>query len=115
MNVRASEKIDKPQSECQPMSEYFVAGGMYQDPKGKELFVLAGPSLEEPPYIMVDGLTRYFNGFWQKAHLYRVEKDYTLSLVAPSHQALEWGIKAPEKVTLDPALLEKLQAVLKQF
>jgi hypothetical protein len=32
--------------------------------------------------------------------------------VAPSCQALEWGIKAPEKVTLDQEALEKLQAVM---
>ncbi len=94
------------------MSEYFVAGGIYQDHQGKEWFDLMGSKRGKPPYVMVDGLKRYFGQFCEKAHLYRVEKDYSLSLVAPSHKALEWGIKAPEKVTLDQALLAKLQAVI---
>jgi hypothetical protein len=94
------------------MSEFFVAGGIYQDHKGKEWFALVSKNREEPPYVMVDGLKRYFGQFCEKAHLYRVEKDYSLSLVAPSHKALEWGVKAPEKVTLDSALLEKLQSVI---
>ncbi|MFZ2088436.1 MAG: hypothetical protein WAU47_07655 [Desulfobaccales bacterium] len=94
------------------MSDYFVAGGLYPDPQGKERFALAAPSREEPPYLMSNGLTRYFGLLCDKAHLYRVEKDYTLSLVAPSHQALAWGIKAPEKVTLDQDILAKLQAIM---
>jgi hypothetical protein len=61
---------------------------------------------------MINGVRRYFGRLSQQAHLYRVEQDYTLSLVAPSCQALEWGIKAPEKVTLDQEALEKLQAVM---
>ncbi len=96
----------------QIMSEYFVAGGIYQDPQGNEHFALLGPDIEEPPYVMIDGVRRYFGRLSQHAHLYRVEKDYSLSLVAPSTQALQWGIKAPEKVTLDNEQLEKLQAVM---
>ena len=94
------------------MSEIFVAGGVYQDQQGNERFALLGPNREEPPFLMIDGVRRYFGRLSQHAHLYRVEEDYTLSLVAPSCQALEWGVKAPERVTLDAELLEKLQAVM---
>jgi hypothetical protein len=94
------------------MSEYFVAGGVYQDPQGNERFTLLGPDREEPPYLMIDGVRSYFGRLSQLGHLYRVEKDYSLVLVAPSTQALEWGIKAPERVTLDGEVLEKLQAVM---
>ena len=94
------------------MSEYFVAGGIYLDHQGNERFALAAPHGEEAPYLMSDGLRRYFGLLCHKAHLYRVENDYTLSLVAPSHQALAWGVKAPEKVTLDQEVLTKLQAVM---
>jgi len=94
------------------MSEYFVAGGVYQDPRGNERFALLGPDREEPPFLMVDGVRRYFGRLSQLAHLYRVEKDLSLSLVAPSTQALEWGIKAPEKVTLDREVLAKLQDLM---
>ena len=95
-----------------PMREYFVAGGVYQDPQGNEHFTLLGPNREEPPYLMIDGVRRYFSRLSRHGHLYRVEKDYSLSLVAPSTQALEWGVKAPEKVTLDGEVLAKLQAVM---
>jgi hypothetical protein len=94
------------------MHQYFVAGGIYQDPQGNEHFSLLSPAREKPPYLMIDGVRRYFNRLSQHGHLYRVEEDYSLSLVAPSPQALEWGIKAPEKVTLDGKMLEKLQAVM---
>ncbi|MGQ9689185.1 MAG: hypothetical protein ACUVXF_10420 [Desulfobaccales bacterium] len=94
------------------MSEYFVAGGIYQDHTGKEKFALIGPNLEEPPFLMVDGLRRYFGRLCQQGHLYRVEEDLTLSLVAQSHQALEWGVKAPERVVLEPELRGKLEALI---
>ena len=94
------------------MREYFVAGGVYLDSQGNERFALLGPNLAEPPYLMIDGVRRYFSRLSQHAHLYRVEKDFSLSLVAPSAQALQWGIKAPEKVTLDTNVLAQLQAVM---
>jgi hypothetical protein len=96
----------------QSMGEYFVAGGIYQDFQGKERFALLAPNQEEPPFLMTDGVRRYFGLLSQHAHLYRVEKDYSLTLVAPSNQALQWGIKAPEKVTLDMEVLTKLQAII---
>jgi hypothetical protein len=96
----------------QAMSEYFVAGGIYQDLQGKERFALLAPNQEDPPFLMINGVRRYFSLLAQHAHLYRVEKDYSLSLVAPSTQALQWGIKAPEKVTLELETLTKLQAVI---
>ena len=95
------------------MSEYFVAGGTYQNQKGEEWFDLVCPAPGEPPYVMVDGVMGYFRLVWQSAHLYRVEEDYTLSLVALSPEALQWGVEAPEKVWPDINLLEKLQAVIK--
>jgi hypothetical protein len=61
---------------------------------------------------MIDGVRQYFGRLSQQAHLYRVEADYSLSLVAPSSQALAWGIKAPERVTLDQEALKKLQTVM---
>jgi hypothetical protein len=94
------------------MTEYFVAGGLYLDFEGHEHFTLLGPNPEEPPFLMIDGVKRYFGRLSHHAHLYRVEPDYTLSLVAPSNQALAWGIKAPERVTLDREALKKLQAVM---
>jgi hypothetical protein len=102
---------DLPQGQ-EDMTEYFVAGGVYLDLQGNERFTLLGPDREEPPYLMINGVRRYFNRLCQQAHLYRVEKDFTLSLVAPSSQALEWGIKAPERVTLDQEVLKKLLAVM---
>ena len=95
------------------MNEYFVAGGTYQDPNGNEYFALACPSTSEPPYIMVNGIMCYFV-IWQKAHLYQVEADYTLSLLAPSPEALQCGVNAPEKVLPDGNLLEKIRAAIKQ-
>lgn len=93
------------------MSVYFVAGGSYQDLNGNECFALACPSTSGPPYVMVDDLRRYFL-IWQNAHLYQVEEDYSLTLFAPSPEALECGIKAPERVMPDEDLIEKLQAVI---
>ena len=83
------------------MSEYYVAGGIYPDLQGNEHFSLVAPDREKPPLLMTDGVRRYFGALSRHAHLYRVEADYSLSLVAPSTQALGWGIKAPEKVVLD--------------
>lgn len=94
------------------MGDIFVAGGIYQDYQGRERFALLGPSLEDPPYLMVDGLSRYFSSLSPYGHLYRVEPDLTLSLIAPSHQALAWGVKAPERVIPDPELREKLRMVI---
>jgi hypothetical protein len=94
------------------MSEYFVAGGIYQDLGGNERFALIGPNRTAAPYLMVDGLRRYFGPLSQQGHLYRVEEDLSLSLVAPSHKALEWGVKAPERVVLDPELREALHALI---
>jgi len=93
------------------MSVYFVVGGIFQDINGNEKFALACPRPTEPPYVMVDDIMRYFL-IWQNAHLYQVEEDYTLALFAPSPEALKCGIKAPERVTPDEDLLEKLQAVI---
>ena len=95
------------------MSEYFVAGGSYQDIAGNEYFALVCPSNSELPYVMIDNLMRFFV-IWQNAHLYRIEADYTLSLVALSPDALEWGIKAPKKVLPDVNLLKKIQSAINQ-
>ncbi|MFZ2088550.1 MAG: hypothetical protein WAU47_08240 [Desulfobaccales bacterium] len=97
------------------MSEYFVAGGVYKDYQGKERFVLMAPTRKEPPYLMINGFTPYFGLLGHKAHIYRVEEDYTLSLVAPSVTALEWGVKAPEKVALCRKVLKKLQTAVKNL
>ena len=73
------------------MGQYFVIGGIFQDINGHEQFTLACPSNSEVPYVMVDGVMDYFRLVWQNAHLYRLEDDYSLSLVAPSPEALRWG------------------------
>jgi hypothetical protein len=62
---------------------------------------------------MINGVMPYFKMIWQDAHLYRVEQDYTLVLVAPSPEALQRGIKAPERVTPDANLLEKLFSAIR--
>lgn len=95
------------------MSEYFVAGGSYQNPMGKERFDLVSPSPGEPPLVMAGSVMDYFRIIWENAHLYRVEKDYTLALIVASPEALKRGIKAPARVTPDTHLLEKLQAAIK--
>ena len=56
----------------------------------------------------------YFRLIWQSAHLYRVEDDWSLSLIAPSPEALQLGIEAPEKVCPDASLLKKIQTVIKR-
>jgi hypothetical protein len=95
------------------MSEYFVAGGTYSSLTGEDHFNLVCPAPGEPPYVMIDGVTDYFRLIWQDAHLYRVEGDYSLTLVAPSPEALQWGVKAPERVTLDADLREQLKKVIR--
>jgi hypothetical protein len=95
------------------MNEYFVAGGTYTNLKGEDYFDLVCPGPGEPPYVMVDSIMDYFRLVWQNAHLYRVEADYTLSLVAPSPEALQLGVKAPERIRLDANLVKRLRAVIK--
>jgi len=91
-----------------------VAGGIFQDLEGNELFTLLCPSTGDLPYVMDDGLKPYFKLIWQNAHLYQVEEDYSLTLAALSPEAVEWGIKAPERVTLEKNLCEKLKTVLQE-
>jgi hypothetical protein len=88
-----------------------VAGGIFQDLDGNELFTLVCPSSGELPFVMERGIQAYFKLIWQNAHLYQVEEDYTLTLVALSPEALQWGVKAPERVTPDQNLFEKLETV----
>ncbi len=95
------------------MSEYFVAGGTYQTPMGQDRFNLVRPGPGELPFIMIDGVMSYFKLIWQDAHLYRVEQDYTLVLVASSPEALQKGIKAPPRVRPDATLLKNLLAAIK--
>jgi hypothetical protein len=95
------------------MSTYLVAGGVFQDLDGNELFTLVCPGHGELPYVMEEGDSSYFKLIWQNAHLYQVEDDYSLALVAPSPEALQWGVMAPEKVTPDPALYKKLKTAFK--
>lgn len=95
------------------MNEYFVAGGTYTSLEGEERFDLVCPGPGEPPYVLIGGLMDYFRLIWQSAHLYRVEDDYSLTLVAPSPEAFEWGVEAPERVMPTANLLETLQAVIK--
>jgi hypothetical protein len=92
---------------------YLVAGGIFQDLNRNELFSLVCSSPGELPYVLEEGNSSYFKLIWKNAHLYQVEDDYTLTLVDLSPQALDWGVLAPERVTLDPALFKKLQTALK--
>jgi hypothetical protein len=96
------------------VSTYLVAGGIFQDLEGNELFTLLCPSTGDLPYVMADGQKPFFKMIWQNAHLYQVEEDYSLTLAALSPEAVEWGIKAPERVTPDKNLFEKLKAVLQE-
>jgi len=91
------------------MSQFFVAGGVFIDPGGQERFALVCPRSGEKPLVMGDSLNRYFIQIWHHAHLYRIEKDYSLTLVAASPLALQGGIKAPERVTPSTNWLEKLR------
>ena len=95
------------------MNKHFVAGGMYTNLNGEEWFELVCPGPGEPPYVLADNVVGYFRLVWQNAHLYRVEDDYSLSLVASSPEALQWGVKAPVRVWLDTDLVEKIKAVVK--
>ena len=95
------------------MSTYLVAGGVFQDLDGNELFSLVCPGPEELPYVMKEGMKPYFKLIWQNAHLYQVEEDFTLALVDSSPEALQWGVMAPERVTPDPGLHKKLQTAFK--
>jgi hypothetical protein len=96
------------------MGQYFVIGGIFQKINGHEAFTRVCPNNCKMPYVMVEGVMDYFRLVWESAHLYRVEEDFTLVLVAPSPEALQIGVKAPEKVWPDEDLLKKLQAVIKQ-
>ena len=91
------------------MGQFFVAGGIFIDPRGKERFALVCPGSEENPLVMGDSLSRYFIQIWHHAHLYRIEKDFSLTLVAASPVALQGGIGAPERVTPTTTWLEKLR------
>jgi hypothetical protein len=97
------------------MSEYFVAGGTYTNLEGEKCFDLVCPSPGEPPYVLIDGVMDYFSLIWQNAHLYRVEEDQTLVLVAMSFEAVHLGIEAPEIIRPDENLWERLRAVIKHI
>lgn len=94
------------------MGHHFVAGGIFVDPKGNERFGLLCPGPGEKPLVMGKGLSPYFNQVWQHAHLYRVENDLSLTLIAASPVALKWGVGAPEKVTPQKNWTEKLRAII---
>jgi hypothetical protein len=94
------------------MSQHFVAGGIFIDPKGQERFALVCPGSGEKPLVMADSLSHYFIMIWHHAHLYRVEKDYSLTLVAASPVALQGGIGAPERVEPTINWLEKMQDLI---
>ncbi len=96
------------------MGEYFVVGGTYTNQKGEDCFDLACSGPGGPPYVMIGGVMDYFRLICQNAHLYRVEDDYTLTLVILSPDAWQGGIKAPQRVWPDVKLLEKLQAVIRR-
>jgi hypothetical protein len=96
------------------MTEYIVAGGIFKnEEEGDERFDLICPGPGQPPYVMGEDAMGYFRLVWQNAHLYRVEDDYTLSLVVLSHEALQWGIQAPERIKPDEEIVKKLRAVIK--
>ena len=95
------------------MGTHFVLGGVYHDLNGNKMFSLVWPSSGELPYVMDEGVKHYFKLIWQIAHLYRVEADYTLSLVALSPEAVQCGIAAPESVTPNLDLMERLRSVIK--
>ena len=95
------------------MNKYFVAGGIYTNLKGEECFDLVCPGPGEPPYVLVDNAVSFFRLLWQDAHLYQVEDDYSLSLVAASPEAQQWGVEAPVRVWPDEDLVNKLRAIIK--
>jgi hypothetical protein len=94
------------------MGTYFVAGGIYRDLNGNEIFSLVCPSYGELPYVMDRGIKPYFRLIWLDAHIYQVEEDYTLALIDSSPQALQNGVMAPERVTPGPDLSKRLQTAL---
>jgi hypothetical protein len=95
------------------MSHYFVAGGIFSDPKGNERFILFCRGPGEKPLVMGNGLSPYFiKQIWHHGHLYRVEDDLSLTLIAASPIAIEWGVGAPEKVTLPKKWIERLLAII---
>jgi hypothetical protein len=91
------------------VTAYLVAGGIFQDMEGNEVFALVCPSTGALPYVMQDSMRPYFKLIWQNAHLYKVEEDYSLALVDPSPEALQWGVQAPERVTPEPDLYKILR------
>ena len=94
------------------MGEYFVAGGVFQKLQGEE-FDLVSPGPGESPYVLPDSIMDYFRKLSANAHLYRVEADYSLTLVASSPEALKRGVQAPEKVRPDARLTAKLRHIIK--
>jgi hypothetical protein len=94
------------------MGEYFVAGGVFPKMQGEE-FDLVSPGPGESPYVLADSIMDYFRKLSANAHLYRVEADYSLSLVASSPEALNRGVRAPEKVGPDARLTAKLRHIIK--
>ena len=96
------------------MNDYFVAGGTFTSSEGEEWFDLICPAFGEPPYVLIEAeVIGFFGLVWQDVHLYRVEDDYSLSLVVLSHEALKWGIKAPERVNPNEELVDKLRTVIR--
>lgn len=89
-----------------------MAGGIFKNEEGEERFDLISSGPGQPPYVLAEDVLEYFKLIWQSSHLYRVEDDYTLSLIFVSLEALVWGVKAPEHVTLDEDLRERLKVVL---
>jgi len=94
------------------MGQFFVAGGIFIDPRGNERFALICPAAEEKPLVMEDRLNHYFILIWRHAHLYRIEKDFSLTLVAASPIALQGGVGAPERVTPSTNWLGKLKDLI---
>jgi hypothetical protein len=92
------------------MSKHIVAGGIFKNEKGDEWFDLICPGPGQPPYVMGEDAICHFVLIWENVHLYRVEDDHSLSLVAPSPKALQWGVEAPERVWPDANLLEKIRS-----
>lgn len=68
------------------------------------MFTLVCPSTGDLPYVMKESMRPYFKLIWQNAHLYQVEENYSLALVDQSPEALQWGVKAPERVIPEPEL-----------
>jgi hypothetical protein len=94
------------------MGHFFVAGGIFTDPKGKERFALVCPKAGDKPLVMADSLSHYFIMIWRHAHLYRIEEDFSLTLVAASPLALQGGVGAPEQVMPNTNWVEKLEAIV---